>query len=114
MLQWYYNQEIGSINVKSSDGTKSYKLGIFGGNCLCVIVYKYKDEESGKMMAQLINFYIDESHIKNIVKEYKRLDPAENIVSVKLNTYYKQSFILAKYLAKSGHKVTLYYKEPKK
>lgn len=113
MLRWYYNHKVGYINAKSRDG-KSYKLNIFGGNCLCVITYIYKQVETGRRMEQLVNFYVDESHIKNIIKEYKTLNPVENIKSVYLNTYYKQSFILAKHLSKSGHKVVLYYEEPKK
>ena len=113
MLRWYYNQRIGDIYVKSRDN-KVCRVNIFGGNALCIFTYWYKDEKTGKSMEQMLNFYGDEQHIKNILKEHDKLEPVNNITSIRLNTYYKESLILLKYFTKSGYKVTCYYKEPKK
>lgn len=87
-------------------------MNIFGGNALCIFTQWYKDEKTGKTMEQLLSFYNDESHMKNIIKEYGRLTPVNNISSIRLNTYFKETWTLAKYLSK-WYNITLYYKEPK-
>ena len=112
MLRWYYNHRIGDIYARCCDG-KVRRLNIFGGNCLCVFTQWYKDEKTGKTMEQVFGFYDDERHIKNILKHQKSLEPVNDITAIRLNTYYKESFVLAKYFTLSGYKVTMYYKEPK-
>ena len=112
MVRWYYNQRIGEVYTKQKDG-KVYKVNIFGGNCLCVFTYQYTDEKTGKRMEQFLNFYADEQHIKNIIKEYNHLEPVDGITSIRLNTYYKEAMVLLKYFTKCGYKVKCYYKEPK-
>lgn len=111
MLRWYYKQRIGDIYARCGDG-KVRRCNIFGGNCLCVVTQWYKDEKTGKTMERLLSFFADEQHIKNIIKKENALSPVRDITSIRLNTYYKEAMILAKYLCK-WHKVTLYYKEPK-
>ena len=113
MIRWYYNHRIGDIYARCLDG-KVRKSNIFGGNCLCVFTQWYKDEKTGKTMEQLLTCYFDEKHIKNIMKERKTLEPVRDITAIRLNTYYKEAMILAKYFTQSGYKVTMYYKEPKK
>lgn len=112
MLHWYYNYRIGDIYVKCNN--KVCRVNIFGGNALCIFTYWYKDDKTGKTMEQMLNFYVDEQHIKNILKKYKRLEPVDDITSIRLNLYYKEASILLKYFVKEGYKVTCYYKEPKK
>lgn len=111
MLRWYYKHHIGDVYVRCGDG-KVRVCGIFGGNALCTFVHKFMDEKTGKKMVRMLNFYNDEQHIKNIIKNAGRLDPVDDITSIRLNSYFKEAFTLAKYLCK-WHKVTLYYKEPK-
>jgi len=111
MLRWYYKHRIGDIYARCDDG-KVRRMNIFGGNALCVFTQWYKDEKTGKTMEQLFGFYNDEKHIKNIIKGEGRLAPVDNITSIRLNMYYKESAILAKYFCR-WYKVTLYYKEPK-
>lgn len=111
MLRWYYNHRIGDIYVKCDDG-KVRRANIFGGNALCIFTQWFKDKKTGKMMERLLNFYSDEKHIKNIINGTGKLEPIDDITSIRLNIYYSEALILAKYLAR-WYKVTLYYKEPK-
>lgn len=113
MLRWYYAHRIGDIYARCEDN-KVRRCNIFGGNALCIMTQWFKDEKTGKTMERLLNFYNDEQHIKNIMKEYKKLEPVDDITAIRLNTYHKESLVLAKYFTLSGYKVTLYYKEPKK
>ena len=112
MLRWYYKHRIGDVYARCDDG-KVRRCNIFGGNCLCVFTQFYKDEETGKDMERMICFYLDEKHIKGIMKEYGSIEPVSDITKIRLNTYYKEAFVLAKYFTKSGYKVTMFYKEPK-
>lgn len=112
MLRWFYNHHIGDVYVRCYDG-KVRKCGIFGGNALCVFVHRYKDGDTGKRMVRMLNFYNDEQHIKNILKENKRLEPVDDITSIRLNMYHKEAQVLSKYFCK-WYKVTLFYEEPKR
>lgn len=112
-VRWYYSHRIGDIYARCGDG-KVRRANIFGGNCLCVFTQWFKDEKTGRKMEQFISFYNDEGVCKSLMKKYGRLDPVSDITSIRLNTYYKEAMILAKYFAKSKYVVTLFYKEPKK
>ena len=112
MLRWYYKMRIGTIYVPISKRVIA-RVNIFGGNCLCVFTQWYTDEKTGKQMESLMSFYIDENHLKRYVKNGNKALPVNSCSSIHLNTYYKESFTLAKYFTKEGHKVTMYYKEPK-
>ena len=112
MLRVNYRIEYGQVKVNSWDKTKVHTVKIHPANALCAFIHHYKDEK-GEKMDQLWNFIIDTQHIKNIMKDYKTL-LGEDVVSVKLNVYYKEAQQLVKPMAQSGYKVTCYYKEPKK
>ena len=122
-----YNGNImGTVTIaqqrKDEDKPRKYKIQIRQGNCLAVFlhVYKFENLEDPKKcwMHQLINFFDDEQHIKNCMKNFPSHDCLDfffgKVVSVKLNLFYKESNILLKYFVRSGHKVTCYYKEDKK
>ena len=111
MIRWYYNHRIGYVYTYE-DG-RTLVANIFGGNCLCVFTQFYKDEKTGKDMEQFASFLIDEAHVKRCVKDGIKICPYTHVRSIRLNLYYKESFILAKYFAMQGYKVTCYYKEPK-
>lgn len=108
MIRWYYKHRIGTIWAKTWDG-QVCRVNIFGGNCLCVFTQFFM--EDGKEKELYISFYNDEKYVKNIYKEYGKIAPVDNIISVSLNLYYKEAVVLAKYLAMSGYKVRCYYKD---
>lgn len=112
MLRVNYKIEYGEVKVKSLDGSKVFKVKIHPANAMCAFIYHYKNEK-GEKMAQLWNFINDKQHIKNIMKDYKTL-LGEDVISVKLNVFFKNAFELVVPMSKSGYKVTTYYKEPKK
>lgn len=113
MIRWYYKHRIGYVYIHENG--RNAVCNIFGGNCLCVFTQFYKDEKTGKDMEQFASFLMDEKHVKNCVKDNVNICPYTNAKSVRLNLYYKEAQILAKYFAMQGYvKVTCYYKEPKK
>lgn len=119
----YNATTIGTITIAQEIEGKEQKftLQIRQGNCLAVIVYIRKATEkelerhpNGKYIHTLWSFYGDEQHMKNIIKNEGDIFFHEKVVSIKLNLYYKECKTLLKYYTLSGHKVTCYYKEPKK
>lgn len=112
MVHWWYSQRIGYTYVYENG--KLYVGNIFGGNCLCVFTQFYKDKDTGKDMEMFHSFFADEKHLKNFYEHEKTISIYPNLKSVRLNMYFKESIILAKYYAMSGIKVAAYYKEPKK
>lgn len=120
----YNGITIGKLTVKQKVGGNEYKynLQIRQGNCLAVILYVRKSTKEelqrnpeGKWYHQLIAFFVDEQHMKNIMKdEGVILFPVNEVVSCELNLYYKECWKLLKYFTKSGYNVKCYYKEPKK
>ena len=110
MLNWYYKLRIGTLYVTIAP--KVYvRVNIFGGNCLCAFTQWTKDKESGKTLETLISFYLDEGHLRRCVKGGMKACPCNGVTKVRLNTYFSEAMILAKYFAKEGLKVELYYKE---
>ena len=118
----YNGTTIGKINIaEERDGERlHFTLQIRQGNCLAVLLFvrKATPEElekhpEGKWYHQLWSFYVDEQHLKNILKNEGDVLFGEEVTSISLNMYYKECKTLLKYFTKSGHKVTCYYKEPK-
>ena len=112
MLRVNYLIEYGSVKVRTWDGERICNVNIHPANALCAFIYHYKNDK-GEKMSQLWNFLADTQHIRNIMKEHKTL-LGEEVVSVKLNVYYKEARTLIEPMCKSGYKVSCYYKEPKK
>jgi len=119
----YNGTTIGTIDIEQEHDDKKYKytLQIRQGNCQAVIIYVRKatpeelaENPEGKWYHQLYAFYSDEQHLKNILKHEKDVLFGEKVTSIKLNMYYKECNTLLKYFVRSGHKVTAFYKEPKK
>lgn len=48
--------------------------------------------------------------MKSIMKDYGNV-LADEVVSIKLNMFYRENYTLLKYFVKSGYKVECYYKE---
>ena len=113
MLRVSYTTTYGEVKVRNHDGSEVYKVKIHPANALCAFIYHYVGDD-GKRYAQLWNFLLDLEHAKRIMKnscDHTLL--GTDVVSVKLNVYYKEAMSLVKVMAKSGYKVTVYYKEPK-
>lgn len=119
----YNGVTIGKINItQERDGEKlHFPVQIRQGNCLAVLLYvrrstpeELEKHPKGKWYHQLWSFYLDERHMKNILKEEGDVLFGETVTSIKLNMYYKECYTLLKYFTRSGHKVTAYYEEPKK
>ena len=114
MLRVDYTVTYGIVKVKNHDGSKKLTVKIHPANALCAFIYHYRRED-GQKMAQLWNFLCDLDHAKRIIKnttDHTLL--GTSVVSVKLNVYYKEARQLILPMTKSGYKVTVYYKEPKK
>lgn len=124
MALHYNGVTMGKITIEQQLGDKKYRynLQIRQGNVLAVILYvrKATAEEleknpKGKWYHQLHAFFVDEKHLKNIMKDYGRaLDEMDKVIKCELNMYYKECWTLLKYFTKSGYSVKCYYKEPKK
>lgn len=110
-----YEERLGTITVRWQGNP--CRIQIRRGNCLAVLLSVTKNPESTSKEDRynygLFMFYHDEQHIINMINNGKGLLD-EEIVSMQLNMYYKESWTLLKYFTQEGNKVTCYYKEPKK
>lgn len=104
----YEPTTIGTMTIDRNGEQKTIQYRL--GNCLAVLIYEY--EEDGHTYHQLYNFYGDEQHCKNIMKNDGDILFGEKPLNITLNLYYRQSNTLLKYLVKSGHRVNCYYEEP--
>ena len=112
MLRVNYQIVFGEVFGHNQDGSK-WKVQYHPANVdLGAFVFHYKNEK-GEKMASLWNFLMDKQHIKNIMKDCKTL-LGDEVYKVKLNAYYKEARAIIEACAKSGYKVEVYYKEPKK
>lgn len=104
-----YNKNVmGTITIKQ--GENKFKVQIRQGNCLAVFIHVSKQED-GTYLHTLYSFFMDEAHLKCLVKnEGKSL--WDKIVSIELNMYYKECATLLKHLVKL-YKIKCYYKEDK-
>lgn len=114
------------VEVKDKQGRTvydKYPIQIRDGNCMAIFLYIHKIEnpEDPKKCWQhsLQCFFVDESHMKRCLEDFKQGEAFEKMFygklkNIRLNIYYKQMQTLAKYMARDGLNVTCYYKEPKK
>lgn len=112
MLRVNYQVVFGKVYGHNEDG-KKWVMDYHPANCnLGAFIYHYKDKE-GKKMSQLWTFLIDKKHVRNIMKNCGNL-LGDSVYKVKLNVYYKESRDIIEACAKSGYKVEVFYREPKK
>lgn len=116
-LRVNYNIEYGEIRYKQRNDLQRIAIKIHCANALCAFIHHYKSED-GKTMCPLVFFFANERHMNNCEKEWNGdtlafLSYAGIGITIKLNTYYKESITLLKHFTKAGYKVTCYYKEPK-
>lgn len=114
MLRVNYQIVFGKVYGHNEDG-KKWVVDYHPANCdLGAFIYHYKNEK-GEKMSQLWNFFMDKNHVKNIMKncaDHTLL--GKSVDKVKLNVYYKESRDIIEACAKSGYKVEVFYREPKK
>lgn len=111
-VNWLWKNKMGEITCNRK-GVGNYKLSVYSGNCMCVMVYHYK--ENGEPYYTPHGFFNDAEHLKKclgLVLGHENIYGNE-WKKWKLNTYFKDSMTLAKLLTKAGYKVELYYKEIK-
>lgn len=112
----YTSEMLGTLTIRHDE--RRYRIQIRRGNCLAVFIHERKIEEweagykRGRVVHSLYLFYNDEQHLKRCIKQFGDMFDDE-VVSIRLNTYYKESLVLARHMARCGHRVTLYYQEPK-
>ena len=115
-VNWLWKDKMGSLIYKYGDN-EPFQVNVYKGNCLCVLVYEY--EENGKPMYAFNNFFNDVIHLKKcigLMKDHKgefRNLFKDEWIKWRLNTYFKDSLTIAKYLAQAGYPVELYYEEVK-
>ena len=119
----YNGNLIGKVTIEQDieDKATRFTIDIRQGNALCVMVHVRKatpaeleEQPNGKYIHTLYNFYADEQHIKNIMRNNNGKCLFDKVVKVELNMYFKEANTLLKYFTRSGYKVTCYYKETKK
>lgn len=117
MALTYTETTIGKIVIKQGDN--KFNLQIRKGNCLAVIIHErkcteeeLKEDPKGKYVHTLYSFFVDEQHLKNLLKNEGKVF-FDDVVSIELNMFYKENYTLLKYFVKSGYKVKCYYKEEK-
>ena len=111
-LNWNWKKKMGVITIEQR-GIK-HKVNLYKANCLGALIYEYKDQEQGNMY-QFFGFWNDERHLQNCLGFNKKY--GDNIHTdfkkAKLNTFFKDSLVIARNLVKANIKVELYYKEIK-
>jgi hypothetical protein len=120
----YSGIKYGTVCIKQDvpDGPawreRKFNIEIRQANCLCAFIFvrkateeELKDNPKGKWLHQLYSFFVNAQHIKNIMTENGGKCFFDEVVSIRLNMFYKESWTLLKYFTKSGYKVTCYYKE---
>lgn len=123
MALHYSGVTMGTVSIRQEkemeDGTKrdlTFRIQIRQGNCLGVLIHVRKNTDaSGKAdgyIHTLYSFFADEQHLKNMLKDDGRIF-FDDVVSIRLNLYYKECATMLKYMTRAGHKVTCYYEEPK-
>lgn len=104
---------LGEVIAIDNFKEKTYKVKIYGGNCLAVFVHEHRDENTGEKMCSLWSFFDSVQHIKNILNNNPEWFQMY-FKKVKLNLYYKESEKMLPFFVKAGVKTEPYYKEPKK
>ena len=45
-VNWYWKDKMGTVEYKDEDGV--YTVNVYRGNCLCVLIYEFKEKEVEK------------------------------------------------------------------
>ena len=112
MLNVDYTRKMGEVVItQEQDGQPiDFKTNIYWCNGLAAFIYEY-DDKNGDHIYQLMNFFADKQHVKNLIKSKTELFLGK-VKSVSLNMLYKDNEYVLDYFLKMGHKVECYYQEP--
>ncbi len=112
----YTGTTYGVVTIKQND--RRYPIQIREANCLCAFIHVRKPtlEEFNKYgynsktrLHCLYSFWSDEQHVKNILKDNgNQLFFGDQVISIKLNLFYEQSYKLLRIFTQAGYKVTCY------
>lgn len=97
----YTEELLGKIQIKQKENV--FEIEIRKGNCLAVFIHVGKNQE-GETIHTLYNFYADEQHLKNIIKNDKKII-FDEVLEIELNLAYKECYTLLKYFVNSGYEV---------
>ncbi len=119
-VYWDWKNKCGELTMKDPRNGK-YTINLYeGDNCMTVLLYEYKDQQTNKDMYQFMGFWNDMKHLQNCILGMKGSTDHENLyknaVKLKLNTNYlpKEWYKIAKiFTENTPAKVELYYKQPK-
>lgn len=115
-VNWTWKHKFGTITFIQEGSRERFDVNVYSGtNCLCALIYDYVEKETKKEMYVFHGFFGDVLHLKRCLGLQKNYDNLykDKIAKVKLNLYYEECIVLAKYFAKAGFKVEIYYKEIK-
>lgn len=70
MLNVSYKNKIGHFTQTENreDGVRKFRIDICHANCLCAMMYFYKNAE-GENIAQVVSFFTDIKHVKRCIKD---------------------------------------------
>lgn len=121
--------EIDTIQVDHETGEKRhFKLNVYQANCVCALIYEWKDKDTGEDMYQFNGFFADFGHLRRCIgleaiteydydkkKSVKKVSnmykqPYSYWSKIKLNVAYPYMLKMAHLCAKAGFKVEIYYK----
>lgn len=105
------------IEMNTCEGKKTYTRNIYRANCLFAVISEWYDTVKAQEMYEVHYFFEDADHLKRCLglkknHEGEKYDMYANcFVSMRLNTFFKESITIAKLFTRAGHEVTLYYEE---
>ena len=131
-VNWSWKHKMGEVSVERTvpdTGKKiRFKLNMYSANCLAAVIYEFKEKDNDNKVHNMYRFWCFWNDIKHLERclglrkdydgDHKNVYNGsvdwDNWKKIKLNVYYKEMLAVAGAFAKAGHKVELYYKEPKK
>ena len=113
MLRVNYKHKMGEVTIVQKSNGQKFTLYIYAANAICAFINEYKNEE-GETMAQLISFFADSQHVRNLIKNKVDLFENDIVKKVSLNMWYEDNKYVLNYFIRLGYKVTCYYKEDKR
>lgn len=122
MVNWYWKHKVGEVVYIDLEHKQRFKVEMFGGNCMCVFIYRYTttNKETGKREKRynFINFLSDMKHAKKCFEDTRledlllgdfKVSKVRLCVSSKEYKYSNQEMLkLAKMLVEMKYKVELY------
>lgn len=97
----YTEELLGKIKIKKKENV--FEIEIRKGNCLAVFIH-VSTNQKGETIHTLYNFYADEQHLKNIIKNDKKII-FDEVLEIELYMAYKECYTLLKYFVNSGYEV---------